>query len=132
MAKTKPKKAKKSSKRNKKQPTVAQLAGRTFTVRVTRQDILDGYPENPNYCPIALAITRATGVKDVEVEAASIRVDGLEAIDLVPEEIQTFVQDFDYTNDDDGHDIPALKRVRPFKFRLTLPVPVSPGEIEIL
>lgn len=126
----------KKSKHSKKPLGPEELAGRVFTVCVTRKDILKGIPQSVGFCPIALALKRATGVKDIEVEGNTIRVDGLPNIDT-PREIDEFVGDFDdkEREDEEGRSLPALKRVRPFKFRLRLPVPeveAIDGDIEIL
>jgi len=107
----------KRPKNKRKKPVPKQLAGRTFTVRVTRKDIREGQPDDPNYCPIALALQRATGVEDVEVESSSIRVDGFKEL-TTPRHIEDFVEDFD-----------GGGNVKPFRFRITIPVE---GGIEIL
>lgn len=126
--------------KKKRQPSAEELAGKSFTVRVTRADILKGKPQNTNWCPIALAVKRATGVKDVDVQGDIITVDGLPEINVQASEINEFVSRFDdVTGADyfDGEHLPATKRVAPFRFRLTLPVPevvqdAVDGEVEIL
>lgn len=122
--------------KRRKAPTEQELAGKTFTVQVTREDIQKGQPKSAFLCPIARAIKRATGVRDVEVDDCRIKVDGLEEMFDLPREIVEFIEAFDENNDSaTGRSIPRLKRVKPFGFLLHLPVPVVEGEegsIEIL
>jgi hypothetical protein len=79
----------------------------TYTINVTKEDIQNGKPIHISKCPVALAITRATG-RTCEVDLDAIYVDGLGLV-YSPTEVVKFVRAFD-----DG------KNVDPLAFDLTL------------
>lgn len=73
-------------------------------VTVTQEDIDNG-DRTQSRCPIALAISRAYGLKNIGVGGFSVT--GMSKTRWLPVEAQLFVRDFD-----NGHP------VKPFEFRL--------------
>ena len=95
-----------------------------ITINVTARDIRRGEPDNPSYCPVAIAIHRKTGEHNIEVSCLSIfntiyhndykdsgKVfkDSEKIFIDSPKKVQKFVSKFD-----DG------KKVKPFKFQLDI------------
>jgi hypothetical protein len=81
---------------------------------VTKEDIEQGHPQDPNACPIGRAVQRA-GLKDYCVTASAIVVADQSqhpAALLLPESVQNWIADFD-----------RAKPVSPITFELGLPVP---------
>ena len=83
-------------------------------VSVTKEDIEQGLPSNPNACPIGRAVQRA-GLSDYCVTGSAIVVADQRqrtAALLLPESVQNWIADFD-----------KRKPVGPISFELGLPVP---------
>jgi len=109
---------------------------KVLNVKVTRQNIEEGYPQEPRSCPIALALYDL-GLDGVHVDNDAVEFHdpntGQEVQLDAPKCISKFVDRFDDTRTeydkfdnevgDDRH-----KRVKPFAFKIQLPV-VVPGKI---
>lgn len=80
-------------------------------IEVTKEDIDMGTRWDYNFCPIALAITRALQV-GVYVANATVFCSGI-ALYRLPEVAIRFIEDFDC----DGH-----RAVKPFTFELDMKV----------
>ncbi len=83
---------------------------KNLKVRVTATDIRKGEPEKQDWCPVALAIGRATGLQpSVYADFVALHFeDGYYNADL-PQNVQEFIARFDR-----GH------TVKPFRFTLDL------------
>jgi len=83
---------------------------KTIDVRVTARDIRKGEPEKPAWCPVALAIGRATGVQpSVYADFVRVYVQGGYYDSDLPQEVQNFIDRFDNQG-----------IVKPFRFTLEL------------
>lgn len=61
-------------------------------IEVTAKDIVDGCPQDGEYCPIALAAARA-GLQSVFVDEDGLYADGFEG--LLPDDAVDFIRAFD-------------------------------------
>ena len=99
----------------------------TVLIEVTQEDIDHGVPGDPCGCPIALAISRATGhyvvvgtlgYDDYRVCFDEGSLDGY--LDVLPERAKAFASMFDA----DDHSLP----VEPISFEIDLPAPLHTEE----
>lgn len=86
-------------------------------VHVTMQDIRLGRPDNPAYCPVALAVARAQGGGVASVYHSDILT--TRGIFDTPEKVCQWISAFD-------HGKPLGHLPRPFTFTLKNKVPLEP------
>jgi hypothetical protein len=107
---------------------------------VTKKDIAQGVPSDPNSCPIALAANRI-GLNEADVDAVEISFpysvgtkdswgwDDEETYHVkLPKAAQKFVSDFDECEGSDDIDTKTKKTtVKPFSFTVNIPKKVLKG-----
>lgn len=89
-----------------KRKAILSMKKKKIEVFVTEQDIRNGRRNNATGCPIALAVRRATGCKDVEV-SSDVTIKGQMACS--DEHVKRFVIAFD-----------AKRKVKPIRLKLSM------------
>ena len=96
------------------------MSGQRITVNVTKRDIENGAPSEPESCPIALAVRRKFPDRTIQVDTDELRVidtgkkPSKDLVGRLPRRARNFIEDFDWMAGDEP-DFPG-----PFSFQVTL------------